>query len=225
MSEHAIDIQATPPPTAPIAGGPSKSSLMKVGSRGITFNSLEEMFIFAGAVLDSGLAPAAFKTKQAILVAIQYGAELGLPPMAALQNICVIQGRPTVWGDAVGGIANASGLIEDYADETVGVEGTDAWGYRVTIKRKDRAKPIVRTFTVGDAKKAGLWQKRGKEGQPTPWVTHPDRMLLARARTFAYRDAVPETMRGLVTTEEARERPPERNVTQSLDDIDAPKEE
>lgn len=210
-----IEIEAASP-RPPIAGGQPKSALIKIGDRGISLGTLEDMLIFSKAVIDSGLAPPHFKTPQAVLVAIQYGAELGLPPMAALQNIAVVNGRPTVWGDAVPGIGNASGLIEDYKDEVVGSD--DSYGYRVTIKRKSRSEPIIRTFTMGAAKKAGLWGKAG------PWTNYPDRMLLMRARTFAYRDAVPEAMRGLVTVEEARDLPREpRNVTPSgLDDIDQP---
>jgi hypothetical protein len=226
MSEHAIDIHTTAAgEKPPIAGGQPKSALMKVGERGVQLSTVEEMLIFAKAVVDSGLAPYSFKTPQAVMVAIQYGAELGLPPMAALQNIAVINGRPTVWGDAVPGIGNASGLIEDYKQEEVGEPGKDSWGYRVTITRKGRSQPIVSTYTVAHAKTAKLWGKTGRDGQPTPWITSPDRMLLNRARTFAYRDAVPEKMRGIVTAEEARDIPPERNVTHSLDDIDEPKTE
>jgi len=216
MSEHAIDVQTTPAPEKPPIAAPSKSSLMKVGEKGIQLSTVEEMLVFAGAVIDSGLAPASFKNKQAVLVAIQYGAELGLPPMSALQNIAVINGRPTVWGDAVPGIANASGLIEDYSQEQFG-EG-DGYGWRVTIHRKGRSKPIVSEYTIADAKEAKLWGKAG------PWTQFPDRMLLSRARTFGYRDAVPEKMRGLVTAEEARDLPM-KNVTRSLDDIDTPPDE
>ena len=36
-----------------------------------------------------------------ILVAIQWGYEIGLAPMQALQNIAVINGRPSLWGDSM----------------------------------------------------------------------------------------------------------------------------
>ena len=36
-----------------------------------------------------------------ILVAVQWGFEIGLAPMQALQNIAVINGRPSLWGDSL----------------------------------------------------------------------------------------------------------------------------
>ena len=192
----------------PIAGAPQEKGKLAVSERGISFSSFEDCFRFAKCVIDSGLAPKGFQTPQAVAVAMQFGAELGLPPMAALQNVAVIQGRPTLWGDAVPGICQH--LLEAYKDELVGKAGDDTEGARVTITRKGRAEPVTRTFTVADAKRAGLWGKAG------PWSQYPQRMLLMRARTFAYRDAFPDALRGLYTAEEVQEMPA-KNVTHSLD--------
>ena len=86
-----------PAPIVPLAGGQPKSALVSVSDTGIQLRTMEEMFLFARAVVESGLAPKAFDTQQKVLVAVQMGMELGLPPMAALQNICVINGRPSLW--------------------------------------------------------------------------------------------------------------------------------
>jgi hypothetical protein len=156
-----------------------------------------------------------------VLVAMQYGAELGLGPMAALQNIALINNRPALWGDAVPGVCQA--LVEDYKDERIGEKDADSWGWRVTIRRKGRAEPISRTFTIGDAKQAKLWGKKGRDGQDTPWITHPDRMIFMRARTFAYRDLFPDRLRGIMTVEELRDIGADgiRNVTpRSLDELE-----
>jgi hypothetical protein len=63
------------------------------------------------------------------------------------------------------------------------------------------AEPVVRSFSVEDAKKAGLWGKAG------PWQQYPKRMLQMRARGFAVRDAFPDVLRGLITAEEAADIP------------------
>ncbi len=210
-TEPTLELQPSTPP--PIAGGKPKSALIAYDERGVSLRSLEDTLIFAKAVIDSGLAPRSFDTQQKVLVAIQMGAEVGLPPMAALQNIAVINGRPSIWGDAVPGICQS--MTEDYKQEIVGSD--ESYGYRVTVRRKGRADPIVSTFTVAAAKKAGLWGKAG------PWTQYPDRMLLNRARTFAMRDAFPDKMRGLLTVEEVQDIPVEpKNVTASLNDLDAP---
>ena len=215
--EVGTAISATPihQQMVPIAGAPQEKGKLAVNERGISFSSFEDCFRFAKCVIDSGLAPKGFQTPQAVAVAMQFGAELGLPPMAALQNVAVIQGRPTLWGDAVPGVCQH--LLESYRDEQIGEPNTDTQGVRVTVLRKGRADPVVRVFTVADAKKAGLWGKAG------PWSQFPSRMLLMRARTFAYRDAFPDALRGLYTAEEVNDMPP-KNVTPSLDDLETKKE-
>jgi hypothetical protein len=213
LPASAVTIPPAESSVAPIAGGKPKSALISYGDTGISPRTMEEAFILAKAILQSGMAPRAFDSEQKILIAVQMGAEVGLPPMAALQNIAVINGRPTIWGDAVPGICQA--LMEDYKQEVVGSD--EHYGYRVTVKRKGRSEPVVATFTKAMATKAGLWGKAG------PWTQYPERMLLNRARTFAMRDAFPDRMRGLLTAEEAQDAPPERNVTPSLNELDAPK--
>lgn len=215
MSE-STEITAAP---VPIAGAAPKSALIGYGERGIALSSLEDAYRFAKYVIASRMAPRGFDTPEAVLVAIQFGAELGLAPMAALQNLCIIQGRPSLWGDAVPGICQA--LVESYKDERIGDPGKDSWGWKITVTRKGRADPISREYTIADAKRAKLWEKRGRDGQDTPWITNPDRMLFMRARTFCFRDAFPDQMRGLRTVEELRDHPePEKNVTHSLADLE-----
>jgi hypothetical protein len=115
--------------------------------------------------------------------------------MQALKNIAVINGRPTVWGDALLAIAYSKQLIEDIS-ETVTGDGDDRTA-TCAIKRKGLNTPTVRVFSVTHAKKAGLWGKSG------PWSQYPDRMLAMRARGFALRDAVPDALGGFTLAEEA----------------------
>lgn len=70
--------------------------------------------------------------------------------------------------------------------------------------RKGMSMPVIRTFSMVDANQAGLLGGRGGVN----WQKHTKRMLLARARTFAVRDAVPEAFQGLPTIEEAQEMEP-----------------
>jgi hypothetical protein len=71
-----------------------------------------------------------------------------------------------------------------------------------TVVRKGMP-PVVRKFSIDDAKKAGLWGKAG------PWTQYPDRMLQMRPRGFACRDAFPDALRGLISREEAEDIPRE----------------
>jgi hypothetical protein len=133
------------------------------------------------------------------MIAIQMGADIGLTPMVALQNIAVINGRPSIWGDGALALVRGAGVVEKFK-ETIEGEG-DKRAATCVLKRKGDSDETINTFSVADAKKAGLW---GKEG---PWSTYPDRMLKMRARSFTLRDAAPDILMGLVLTEEAMDYP------------------
>jgi hypothetical protein len=148
---------------------------------------------FAKLIADSDLAPKDYRGKPAnVLVAIQMGADVGLSPMQALQNIAVINGRPTIWGDAMLAICQAHPECEDVIEACDGTKAT------CVVRRRGR-QPLQRDFSVDDAKKAGLWGKTG------PWQQYPARMLQMRARGFALRDAFADALRGLQLAEEVRD--------------------
>lgn len=156
--------------------------------------SFDEAVKISQLLAKSELVPKDYRNKpENVFVAMQWGAEIGLKALQALQNIAVINGRPSVWGDAALAIVQNRADCEDI-NEVVAGDGDNRTG-TCTIKRKGRS-AVVRTFSIGDAKKAGLWGKQG------PWQQYPDRMLQMRARGFAIRDAFPDALRGLNLAEE-----------------------
>ena len=169
----------------------------------LTPSNLQEAMEFAKIMSESDLVPASFKTKPGnILVAVQYGSELGLAPLQALQNIAVISGRPCVWGDAILGLVQGSGLLEDMQEVNDGQTAT------CSVKRRGFLEYTVRHFSMDDAKKAGL---AGKQG---PWAQYPARMLQMRARAFALRDAFADVLKGIALREEVEDYDQEpRNIT------------
>jgi len=156
-------------------------------------SSLDEAMRFADLMSKSDIVPKDYKGKPGnVLVAVQMGAELGLAPMQALQNIAVINGRPCVWGDSLPALAKAHPKYE-YLDETF-----DDSTMTATCRAKRKGEPEqTRKFSKADAEKANLWKKEGT------WQTYPKRMLQMRARSWAVRDVFPDAMRGLSVAEEA----------------------
>lgn len=128
-------------------------------------------------------------------VAIMHGIEVGLPPLAAVQNIAVINGMPSVWGDAMIGLVRNSGLMEDIQERFEGAG--DEMAAICTVKRRGQASPVEVRFSVAMAKKANLWTKQG------PWSQYPSRMLKLRARSWCLRDAFADVLKGLSMAEEA----------------------
>jgi hypothetical protein len=166
---------------------------------GLRPQSFADLVQFANLAAKSSMVPPAYKGQpESIVLAVQMGDELGLAPMQSLQNISVINGRPAVWGDAVLGLCRQSAVCKDIVETVTGE--ADRMVATCTAIRVG-AEPIVRSFSVEDAKKAGLWNKSG------PWQQYPRRMLQMRARGFAVRDAFPDVLRGLITVEEAADTP------------------
>ena len=164
--------------------------------------TIDEAYRFANCLLQGGLVPASFKTPQAIITAIQMGAELGLKPMASLKAIGVINGRAALYGDGLVGVVLSKGQLEDLEERFEGAN--DDLTAIVTVKRKGVASPRICTFSVADAKKAGLW---GKD----TWSKYPKDMLMHKARARAFK-LFADILCGLPVYEDIREVPAERGA-------------
>jgi len=156
--------------------------------------TLEEALKFCEFLATSTVIPKDFVGKSAnIFVAVQWGMELGLAPLQAMQNIAVINGRPTLWGDAMLALVMSSPLclgVEEFLEG----EG-EALTAVCRVSRK--GSPVhEQRFSVADAKKAELLGKQG------PWRNYPARMLAMRARSWALRDKFPDVLKGMPCAEE-----------------------
>lgn len=149
-----------------------------------------EALEMANAMAKSDIVPNEYKGKPAnILVASLYGDSVGLGMMQSLQSICVINGKPSMYGDVGLAIIQNSGTVE-YIEETI----TDKIA-TCKVKRKGDPVEVIRTYTLDDARKAGLL---GKDN----WIKYPKRMLQFRARWWALRDKWPDKLKGLQSREE-----------------------
>lgn len=166
--------------------------------------SFDEALRLADYLSNSTLVPKDFKGNPGnCLIAVQWGMEVGLKPLQALQNIAVINGRPSLWGDAVIAIVRASPLCE-YVIETDD-------GNTATCRVKRRGEPEqIRTFSMDDAKSAGL---SGKDG---PWRQYPKRMRQMRARAFACRDVFPDVLKGMPVAEEMMDTPRDMGAAEEV---------
>ena len=155
--------------------------------------NLNEAMQYAELIAKSNLVPTDFRGKAGdILIAVQMGMEVGLKPLQALQNIAVINGRPTLWGDAVLAIVRASGTLEFFEESW----DEKAQAATCKAKRKGDTNHTIRTFSMVDAATAGLAKKAGT------WTNYPKRMCQMRARAFALRDGWADVLRGFSVAEE-----------------------
>jgi hypothetical protein len=198
---------------------------LKFGSRPqmVVPETMEDVWRFANLVHRAKMFPAGMDSVEAICIAILHGAELGIPPLMAVQRLAVINGRPTIPGELALAVVRARGLLEEFNEV---IEGTgDAMVARCTVKRKGEDKAYTSEFSVEDAKVAGLWDERAtvrrkakwdgwSNGKPfkagdwieipndAPWKRFPKRMLVMRARGFRFRDSFTDVLGGLYISEE-----------------------
>jgi len=156
-----------------------------------------ERMKYCEVLASSSLVPSGFRGKpEDVFVAIEFGQMVGLNPMQALTNIAVINGRPSIWGDAALALVKASGKLE-YINEYLEEDGDNIVAVCET-KRKDESVAVVREFSIKDAEKAGLLNK-------STWKQYPKRMLQMRARAWALRDAYPDVLSGIQIAEEMQD--------------------
>ena len=181
-----------------------KLTAIRATAGGAQLATMADYWTMAQAIVSAGMAPmlnaktGERMTSAQVMIAIQAGAEVGLPPMAALKNFAIIGNRPTLWGDAIMALIHRSGELAEW-DEGVTGDSVDRHGY--CFMRRTNGIHARNTFSVADAKLANLWGKTG------PWTNYPDRMLRMRARGFTARDVFADKIGGYIMTEEAMDIP------------------
>ncbi len=160
--------------------------------------TFDQALTFSQYLAESDMVPKQYRGKPGdCLIAMQWGMEIGLKPLQALQSIAAINGKPNLYGDAGKALLLSHGCIIE-EDDTRVVEANGR--ARCKITRPGRP-PVERTFSLDNAKTAGIW---GKEG---PWRTYPWRQMAWRAFWFAARDAAADLLRGMGGFEEAIDYP------------------
>jgi hypothetical protein len=172
----------------------ARSEIVKVGTgfddQGIQIRNMEDAVAWANAVIASGFAPGGFGKASQVVVAVQMGRELGLGPMASLRAIYVPpSGRPSLMAESAMALVLKSGLLQDWQESVTGegdaMTGTFRW------LRKGAKAWQERSFSVGEAKKAGLVKDR------SGWVTYAKRMVAARAKAWGLKDGFADVLLGI----------------------------
>ncbi|MGS3177836.1 hypothetical protein ACB265_00155 [Aeromonas dhakensis] len=170
--------------------------------------NLQEAMQLADMLANSNLVPKSYQGKAGdVLVACQWGSEIGLKPLQALQNIAVINNVPAVWGDALVALVRGSGLCEYIKQDW------DAATKTAICSVKRRGEPEeTRTFSEEDARLAGHLNK-------DTYKKNLQRMLSIRARAFALRDVFADVLKGLKVAEEVEDYPVEKDITPATSNV------
>lgn len=143
-------------------------------------------------------------------VAVELAARMNVSPTLVMQNLIVVQGKPSWAGQACIALVNGSGKFTHDLDfiET-GTPNTEKWGcYCETVRKSDGRKLTGAEITMDMAKKEGWLDKNGSK-----WKTMPDQMLKYRAASFFARTYCPEVLMGFSTADEAEDIAPVQEKT------------
>ena len=168
---------------------------------GIMLQTLQDLLDFSAMLVKEGAAPKGM-TKGSAAIAIQAGLERGLGPLGGLQLGMVINGRFSWGGQGAAALIRRSGLcrkgtLKFWCEG----EGKERKGVAVA-HHVDYDEPKRSEFTVSDAVTAGLWPDKDT-AEKSPWVRHPNRMLMWRAFGFLARDDYSDVLGGFPIAQEA----------------------
>ena len=176
-----------------------------------TFNLAYQM---AKGLSQSTLVPQQFQNNAAnCLIALEQSNRLNISPMAVMQNLYIVQGKPSFSSSFIIGLINASGKydMELQFDE----EEKDGKPYACTCwTEKDGRKVTGIKITMDMAEKEGWSKKNGSK-----WLTIPQVMLRYRAASFFARMNCPELSIGLYSKEELDDFTPIKKGKASLNDV------
>lgn len=171
-------------------------------------------FQMAKGLSESTLVPMQFQKNPAnCLIALEQSNRLNISPMAVMQNLYIVQGKPSFSSSFIIGLINASGKydMELQFDE----EEKDGKPYACTCwTEKDGRKVTGIKITMDMAEKEGWSKKNGSK-----WVTIPQVMLRYRAASFFARMNCPELSIGLYSKEELDDFTPIKKSKASLNDV------
>ena len=182
---------------------------------------------------NSPLAPAKLRgNPDGCFAVVTLGMELGLSAAMSLQSIHFIEdksgtGKPYIPGDVyLAVMENQPELEGGVRHGFTGEEFADDYHVWVETRRKGQ-EPQRTTYSVADAKRAGLWGRRTSSNQPTNWITHPKDMLFWKAVARHGRRCWADKMKGLLVREDLNLETrigPERavNITPVKLDLPAP---
>lgn len=148
----------------------------------------------ATVLCSTGMVPQAYRGKPDDgAAAILYGAEVGLKPQQALQQVFVVHGSPAIYARTMVGLLKARGYrfeTVDTSDESVTVRATSP-----------RGEVEESTWDIARATKAGYTSNK-------KYNTDPQAMLYAKAASEVSRKIAPDVLLGIKYTAEDLELEP-----------------
>lgn len=152
--------------------------------------TLPEKMKYAEALASANLLPRAYQKQPGnVLLAMELGDAMGIPAIQAINDVHVIEGKPSASANLIGAMVRKAG-------HKLRVNGDDTYATAQVIRADDPDFTFEVTWTLDRAKTAGLLTGKGN------WSKYPAAMLKARAITEVARSACPDALYGVTYTPE-----------------------
>lgn len=158
--------------------------------------ALPDMFKLGEMLVTTGFLPKAIDTPAKAVAVMLKGQELGIPPMYALNNIAIVNGKQVCQAELM-----LAMIYRDHGRRAVEFIETNDRVCRIRYHPPGGHSGEL-AFTIEEADAAGLLSKPGPPGGVAPWKGYRPAMLRARAISAMARIAFPDTIAGMYTPEE-----------------------
>lgn len=140
----------------------------------------------AAQLIPTGFLPSSIKSEAQAVAVMLKGRELAIPPMYALSNIAIINGKPVVSAETMLAL-----IHRDHGHKAIRVKDSSDKACTVQYRTPGWDDVSDYTFTIEDAATAGL------TGKNPVWKSYPAAMLRARCISAVARMAFPECIAGM----------------------------
>lgn len=165
-----------------------------------SIQSFEDAQRIAGALSKSTLVPRDYQGNVAnTMIALEMAQRVNASPMAVMQNLYIIHGRPSWSSQFTIAALNGCGRFSPLRFSVRG-EGDNRECYAWAHDKNDGEKLTGPVVSIAMAKAEGWYGKNGSK-----WKTMPDLMLRYRAAKFFGNLYAPDIMMGMHTEDEVRD--------------------
>ena len=172
-------------------------------------HNLVELKELASFLAASDLIPKSLGgRKENVAIVLMLGHEIGVPGVAALQNIFVVNNRPSIYGDLATALVRRSGLVEKLSYTFEGA-GPSLKCIAVGQRKGDKEAHTV-VYTWADAVLAGHTNK-------DTYIKNPKDMIMWKTLHRLFKFLWPDVLKGLMIREIAAEEIQEAEVVPQVE--------
>ena len=159
-------------------------------------------FKTARMLSSSAMVPTQYRNSpENCLVAIDIANRIGVSPLMVMQNLYVVQGKPSWSGSFCAAAVNGSRRFSELEYVFVGEPGQPSYGcYATAVRLSNGSRCESEVVTMAMAAAEGWLNKGGSK-----WKTMPKQMLMYRAAAFFARVHCPDILLGYKTMEEIQD--------------------